>query len=245
MNEKYKTNLVGYGEEVSLLIGELDSCLGDWLHGAGHVVIPGEGDSESHDGQGTHDDTTHMVTPHSPLGLLGELGSLYQFILLCHDGGFWKWSEWVTWGLWSGLVTCTRFWCYNRWLGGAQAMDRPPRHRRKNGLILSKTGTHGEIETRPRARGGVRQAYGSLTWCCLWAVRALLEDSGLTGYVCHSFCLHWLVSAWAASATRGRDWLHGLHCWSQNWDESRDRRMSGKSSEIGITVKHTSDENNK
>ena len=129
VNGKYKTNLVGYGEKVSLLIGELDSCLGDWLHGAGHVVIPGEGDSESHDGQGAHDDRTHMVTLHSPLSLLGELGSLYQFILLCHDDGFWKWSGWVTWGLWSGLVTCTNVLCSGvitgDWAGRRQWTGRP------------------------------------------------------------------------------------------------------------------------
>ena len=44
MNEKHKTNLVCDGEEVSLLVGELDSSLGDGLHGPGHVVIPGGGD---------------------------------------------------------------------------------------------------------------------------------------------------------------------------------------------------------
>ena len=55
MNEKHKTNLVCDGEEVSLFVGELDSSLGDGLHGPGHVVIPGDGDishmmvTESHD----------------------------------------------------------------------------------------------------------------------------------------------------------------------------------------------------
>ena len=53
MNEKHKTNLVCYGEEVSLLVGELDSSLGDGLHGPGHVVIPGGVD------------ISHMVTGHT------------------------------------------------------------------------------------------------------------------------------------------------------------------------------------
>ena len=49
-------------EPDNYLVGELCASLGDRLHGGGHVVVA--------------------------LGLLGELGPLYQFILLSHGGGF-------------------------------------------------------------------------------------------------------------------------------------------------------------
>ena len=146
-----------------------------------------------------------MSPLHSPLCLLGELGPLHQFILLCHDDGFWKWSvdesHEASGGWWHVAM-------YNRWLGrggwftAAQALlDRPLRPATgfvwTNGLNLSETGTLCKLKIRPRAWGGPREACGGLTLCCLWVARALLDDFRLTyDGVCHSFCLHWLASAW-------------------------------------------------
>ena len=48
--------LVSHTEEVPLLVGQLSPGLGDGLHGGRHVIVP--------------------------LGLLGQLGALNQFVLL-------------------------------------------------------------------------------------------------------------------------------------------------------------------
>ena len=51
--------LVGDGQEVPLLVGQLGAGLGDGLHAGRHVVVA--------------------------LGLLGQLGALYQFVLISHS----------------------------------------------------------------------------------------------------------------------------------------------------------------
>ena len=140
---------------------------------------------------------------HSPLCLLGELGPLYQFILLCHDDGFWKWSVdevSQTGASDQGLVTCNSVitgdwdWAGRHWRRTGHSGQAW--HRRKVGLNIRKTGTVCKVVTRPWGGWGVREFDGRLTLCCPGVLRALLEVWGLTGNVCHSFSLHWLRMPW-------------------------------------------------
>lgn len=71
---------VGYREQVPLLVGQLDAGLGDGLHRGSHVVIPGEGSQVSVDEGRRRREWREF----SPLRLLGQLGPLYQLILLSH-----------------------------------------------------------------------------------------------------------------------------------------------------------------
>ena len=76
---------VGYREQVPLLVGQLDAGLGDGLHRGSHVVVPGEEGSQVgvvEEGRSRRE--LKGIEWFSPLRLLGQLGPLYQLILLSH-----------------------------------------------------------------------------------------------------------------------------------------------------------------